>query len=160
MEEQAADFRRAFEIGCQRQRLVAEDLAELGTALGQRTQMVAVKGLDDTDLAEHLAGAADFAALQILEHEDVEVAALLVAYAAERRIRSGELGDQGRTVGRQVGEPATGELRHLVDGLEVIAVCRADAEAHAASAARRRMVSADNAARSFRLSTIRNSSML
>ena len=46
MEEQAADFRRALEVGGQGQQLVAEGLAELGAGLGQRAQMVGIEGLD------------------------------------------------------------------------------------------------------------------
>src|SRR4030095_15654468 len=51
-------------------------------------------------------------------------------------------------------------LRHLVNRREVLAADGPNAIAHARSPASRRMVSADSAARSARLSTIRNSSML
>ena len=122
--------------------------------------MIGVERLDDADLAEHLAGAADLSALRILEHEHVEVARLRVVLAVEGFFGAGELGDQRAAVGRQVGEAAAGQLGHLVDGAEILAVRRADAEAHAGLPASRRMVSADKAARSLRLSTIRNSSAL
>src|SRR5207248_508769 len=59
-----------------------------------------------------------------------------------------------------IGEPAAGELGHLVDGTEIVAVRGPDSDAHAAPLISRKMDSADSAARSFRLSTIRNSSML
>src|SRR5438067_2359208 len=121
--------------------------------------MIAVKWLHHTDLAEHLAGPADLAALRILEDEDVEVALLPVLLARERPVRAGELGDEGATVGGQVGEAASGQLGHLIDGAKILARGRTDPEAHVASVASRRMVSALNAARSGRLSTIRNSSM-
>ena len=44
-----------------------------------------------------------------------------------------ELGDERALVGRQVGEAAAGQLRHLVDRLEILVRRRADPEAHAAS---------------------------
>src|SRR4029453_5656266 len=74
-------------------------------------------------------------------------------------VGASQLGDQGSPIRGQVGETASGQLGHLVDRAEILAVGRPYAEAHAACASRR-IVSADKAARSARLSTIRNSSML
>src|SRR6185437_2569371 len=160
MEEQSADLRRTFEVGGQAQHLVAEGLAELGAGLGQRADVIGIEGLDDSDLPEDLAGAADLVPLGVLQHEHIEVGGLAVVAPLEALVGAIELGDQRAAIGGQVGEAATGELRHLVDGAEIVSGCGADPEAHAASAASRRMVSALRAARSARLSTIRNSSML
>ena len=83
MEEQAADLRRAFEIGGQAEHLVAERLAELRAGLGEGADVVAVEGLHDPDLPEHLAGAADHSRLRVLKDEHIEVAFLLVVLTRE-----------------------------------------------------------------------------
>ena len=74
VEEQAADLRAALEIGAEAQHLGAEGLAELRRCLGHRADPVGVEGLPEADPAEHLAGAADRAGIDILQHEDEQVA--------------------------------------------------------------------------------------
>src|SRR6185437_14975143 len=56
VEEQAADFRRAFEVGRQAQLAVVDGLAELRAPLRQGADVIAVESLRDPDLAEYLAG--------------------------------------------------------------------------------------------------------
>src|SRR5947199_9547730 len=104
--------------------------------------MIAVERLDDSDLTEHLAGAADLAALGVLEHEHVEIGGLLVLLTREGRVGPGELGDQCSTVGRKVGKAAAGQLGHLIDGAEILALSGTDAKAHGFPPASRRMVKA------------------
>src|SRR5690606_33448429 len=117
-----------------------------------------VEGLAQADPAEHLACAADLAGLGILQHEDEQVALGAVLGPRQRLVGAGQLGDQCALVGGQVGEPAAGQLGHLVDRLEILRPCRAHPEAHRPSPlASRKMVSADNCARSARLAAIRNS---
>src|SRR5262245_18935743 len=154
VKEQAANFRAAFKVGGERQGLVAEGFGELRAGLGERAQMIGVEGLDDPDLAEDLAGALDRARLRVLEHEQVEIGRLLIFPAAKAIVGTCELGDERMLVGGQAGETAAGELGHLVDRGEILAAGRADQIVHTASLARRRMVSAESDARSFRLSTI------
>src|SRR4051794_21307682 len=122
--------------------------------------MIGIEGLGDADLAEHLAGAADLPGLWILEDEHVEIADLGVLVAGEALLRPVELADERLPIGREIGEAAARQFRHLVNGPEILAGRRSYAVAHGACPISRRMVSADNAARSARLSVIRNSSML
>ncbi len=159
MEEQAADLRAALEIGAERQHLGAEGPAQLGRGLGQRADPVGIKGLLDADPAEHLAGAADLRRCPTFSSTNTNRSPSGVARRrAKARLGARELGDQRALVRRQVGEAAAGQLRHLVDRLEILVPRRAHPEAHKSSPlARRRMVSADNCARSTRLSTIRYS---
>src|SRR4051812_22064381 len=119
--------------------------------------MIAIEGLDDSDLSEDLASPADHTCLRILEHEDVQVGFLPFLLARKRSPRPFELGHQSAAVGGQVGEAAAGQLGHLIDGAEILAGRRADTKAHAAPP-RRKMVSALNAARWARLAVIRYSS--
>src|SRR5215203_3010971 len=160
MQEQAADLAGAFQIGAQRQRLVAEDPPQLLALLREGRDSVAVERTVAPDLAEDLAGAADGAALEILEHEQIQIVELALAFAREPFRRFAELVLQRLLVGGQVGEAAAGQLRHLVERVEIVFAGGADAKTHAAPPAIRRIVSADKAARSARLSTIRYSSML
>src|SRR4051794_24435206 len=83
VEEQPADLARPFQVGAQGQGLVAEDAPELLALLRQGRDTVAVEGPVAADLAENLAGAADRAAVEILEHEEIEVVRLALAVAAE-----------------------------------------------------------------------------
>src|SRR5215213_4330724 len=159
MQEQSAHFRRTFEIGRQRQQLVAEGLPKLRAGLRVRAEVVGIEGLLDADLPEHLAGAADLPRLRVLQHKHIEVAVLAIVRARKAGLRLRKLRDERCALRREVREPAAGQLRHLVDGGEIVGTGRPDAEAHDSSA-KRRIVSADKAARSARLSTIRNSSML
>ncbi len=145
VEEQAADFRAALEIGAERQHLGAEGAAELGRGLGERADPVGIERLLGADPAEDLAGAADLPGLAILQHEDEQVAGGIArSRAAKASSERDELGDERALVGGQVGEAAAGQLGHLVDRLEILVPRRPDPEAHKASpAASRRMVSAD-----------------
>ena len=83
VEEQPADLGRAFEVGGEGHHLVAEGLAKLRAGLGERADVIAVKGLGDPDLPEDLAGAADLPGFRIVEHEHVQVPALAVFLARE-----------------------------------------------------------------------------
>src|SRR5690348_5192075 len=121
--------------------------------------MIGIEGLGHPDLPEHLAGSADLARLGILQHEYVKIARLAVGLAREALVGPLELVDERCPLGRQVGESASRKLGHLVDGAEILARRRPHSVAHRPSASRR-MVSADKAARSDKLSVIRNSSML
>src|SRR5690349_19384553 len=121
--------------------------------------MIGIEGLDHADLAEYLASAADLAAGTVLQHEHVHVPGLAVLFACEALLGSIELGDQGRAIRRQVREAAARQLRHFVDGAEILAGGRPNREAHAAPA-RRRTVSALKAARSASDSAIKYSSAL
>jgi len=83
VKEQPPNLRRSLEIGGERKQLVVERLAEFGARLGKRAQMIGVERLGYADLPEHLAGAANFPRLRVLENEDVKVAALPVLLARE-----------------------------------------------------------------------------
>src|SRR4029079_3723629 len=111
-------------------------------------------------LPEDLAGPADLPRFGVLEHEHEQVAGLAVFLPGEALVPPRGLLARGRRVGGEGGGAAAGQLGHLVDRAKVLAGRRADAIAHLPLPASRRIVSADKAARSARLSTIRNSSML
>ena len=133
VEEQAAHLRASLEIGAQAQHLGAEGLAQLRRSLGHRADPVGVERLHHPDLAEHLAGAAHLAGLVMLQHEDEQIALGIALFAREGVFGSRQLGDQRALVGGQVGEAAAGQLRHLVDRLEILVPRRSYSEAHSAS---------------------------
>src|SRR5690606_628550 len=111
------------------------------------------------DLAEDLAGAADLAAVEILEHHQIQLVRRIFLVAGETRLGAFEPGAERLFVGGQVGEAAAGQLRHFIDALQIARPGRSDHMIHSAPrSAILVMVSADNCARSARLSVIRNSS--
>ena len=129
--------------------------------LGQRADAVAVEWHALTDLGEQLAGAAHLAGFGVLQHQHEQLVAGLIGFGAAERLGAAlQLGEQRRLFGRQVGETAAGQLGHFIEGLQIAFVGGADDEAHAwPRSAMRRMVTADSAARSGRLSAMRNSSV-
>src|SRR3546814_4598912 len=82
--------------------------------------------------------------------------ALRLAVAGEGFRGGAELGHERRLVGGEVGEAPAGQLRHLVNGLEIGVAGGTDSKTHkGAPEARRRTVRAESWARPARLSTIR-----
>src|SRR5205085_11695531 len=121
---------------------------------------VGIEGPLGPDRAEYLARPADLLRLRVFEDKDVKVVGRSLIEPLETGLAALELILQRHFFRRQVGEPAAGQLGKIVESAQVGLAGRADAEAHLSPPASRRMVSADRAARSARLSTIRNSSML
>src|SRR3546814_7165508 len=119
---------------------------------------IGVEGPTLPDLPENLAGAAHLAAVEILEHHQIEFVARIFLFRREARLGALQLGAERLSVGGQVGEAAAGQLRHLVNALQVARYGRPD---HIIQNIPRSailiMVRADSRARSARLSTIRNS---
>ena len=114
MEEQPADFGRSFEIGAQRQCLVAKDPRQFLALLGQRRQAITVERPVRPDLPENLARPADRLGVIILEHEDIQVVARHFARAGETLLRARELRLERLLVGGKIGESAPRQLGEIV----------------------------------------------
>ena len=108
VEEEAAHFRAALEIGAQCQHLVAEGLAERLRCLGDRADPIGIEGAFIADLGEDLAGAADLAGLDIFEHHQEHVVLPLGRLGGEGLFGADQFLDQRAAIGGQVGEAAAG----------------------------------------------------
>src|SRR3546814_8929078 len=79
---------------------------------------IGVEGPTLPDLPEDLACAAHLAAVEILEHHQIELVARIFLFRRESRLGALQLGAERLSVGGQVGEAAAGQLRHLVNALQ------------------------------------------
>src|SRR3546814_15175378 len=69
--------------------------------------------------SEDLACAAHLAAVEILEHHQIELVARIFLFRRESRLGALQLGAERLSVGGQVGEAAAGQLCNLVNALQI-----------------------------------------
>src|SRR3546814_20417259 len=80
--------------------------------------------------SEDLACAAHLAAVEILEHHQIELVARIFLFRRESRLGALQLGAERLSVGGQLGEAAAGQLRPLVNALPVARFGRPDTIIH------------------------------
>src|SRR5690606_2826444 len=143
---------KAQHFGAHRAVELLRMLRERGEAVGIERPLLA-------DLRHQLAGSAEFLRSGALEHEHEQIVRQRFSLPGEGGLCPLQLAPQRLAIGRQIGKPAAGELRHLVERFEIGSPGCTQTKAHIISpVASRWSTSAESSARSFSDGTIMNSS--
>src|SRR3546814_20706500 len=101
VQEQPADLARAIEVVAQHQHLRVEGAVQLFAMLAVGADAIGVEGPTLPDLPENLAGAAHLAAVEILEHHQIEFVARIFLFRRAARLGALQLRSEERRVGKE-----------------------------------------------------------